>query len=359
MLLAPRMAAVLATVLSASACGHIEPSLAYRSDVDVRRAPLTVAVDVQVRQPLEVPSGDWTSRLEAGSELAMAESLRRALAADLDRHGPFQIEASQAEATLEVQAVVSAIGDSTAWAGKYLFLTTLLGAPTASVRVALVAEARLVDKQGEVLATASAREEHTHFAGFYYGWSSDLECAARPVMESLRVQLAERAPIILAKLDRKARPSAPAVQLASAVVSIPTGPRPVVAVFDLEDSASLLPAAQSTQLTTYFASRLAERAGFRLVPRDQIRALIVETKAESYRACYDTACQIELGKALAAEKSIATRLVRIGETCAIIATLFDLRTETTEQAATVKTGCSEDALLEGTDRVVDELARAR
>jgi hypothetical protein len=43
-----------------------------------------------------------------------------------------------------------------------------------------------------------------------------------------------------------------------------------------------------------------------------MRDRIASDKAESYRACVDQSCQIELGKAMAAQKSLATKLIRVG-----------------------------------------------
>ncbi len=75
------------------------------------------------------------------------------------------------------------------------------------------------------------------------------------------------------------------------------------------------------------------------------------------KARYDAACQSELGKALAAEKMITVKLLRLGATCAMTGTLFDLRSETTEQAATTRTGSGESDLLGGVDSLVEQLGR--
>ena len=50
------------------------------------------------------------------------------------------------------------------------------------------------------------------------------------------------------------------------------------------------------------------------------------------------------------------RQLRVGKLCAIAASLFDLRSETTEGAATVDTSCKEDALLAGIKALVRKLA---
>lgn len=131
----------------------------------------------------------------------------------------------------------------------------------------------------------------------------------------------------------------------------------VVAAFDIEDSAAELDGEAKGQLSEYVAARTAQVMGFRLVPRAELRGRLATQKAETYRACFDQSCQIELGKALAAQKTLATKLIRVGETCALIATVFDLETETAELSASVKTRCGRSSLLEGLDELIGELHR--
>jgi hypothetical protein len=129
----------------------------------------------------------------------------------------------------------------------------------------------------------------------------------------------------------------------------------VVAVFDIEDEAKTLDSGTAAQLANYLAARVAEVLRYRVVPRDQLRNQLRDQKAEAYRPCFDESCQIELGKAVAAQKSLATRVMRIGDTCAMSSTIFDLKTETTERAATTKTACSDAELIAAVDGLVDQL----
>ncbi|MCA9556588.1 MAG: hypothetical protein KC933_41580, partial [Myxococcales bacterium] len=133
------------------------------------------------------------------------------------------------------------------------------------------------------------------------------------------------------------------------------GVRPVVLVFDLEDRSSRVDGPLLDQLSEYLVARLGSTNRFRIVPRAQLQARLRDEKRETYQACYDDACQIELGKALAAEKTLSTKLLQIGAQCAISATLSDLRSETTDESATVRTDCSSDAVLDGIDRLVEAL----
>mgnify|MGYP000334928875 CR=1 FL=1 len=53
---------------------------------------------------------------------------------------------------------------------------------------------------------------------------------------------------------------------------------------------------------------IAERVG---VSEGQVLDRLNQLKRASYRACYDAACQIELGKALAAQKVLAAAIESI------------------------------------------------
>lgn len=129
----------------------------------------------------------------------------------------------------------------------------------------------------------------------------------------------------------------------------------VLAVFDVDGSKSDFEPETLDALTEYFAMRLASAEAFNLIPRGEVRRLIEAQKAESYRACYDDACRIELGKELAAEKSLSPKILRTGDHCVIGGVLYDLRTEIAEHAASARTACDEEALLDAVDRVVAQL----
>jgi hypothetical protein len=141
-------------------------------------------------------------------------------------------------------------------------------------------------------------------------------------------------------------------------VPAPKPPRTpqILAVFDIQDASHGFSEQGMDQLTEYLAASLAKGGAFRVVPRDQLRTRIVQEKTESYKQCFDQSCQIDLGKAVAAQKSLATKILRVGDNCAITATMFDLKTETTEKAASVRTTCSENSLMDGMDKIADQLA---
>lgn len=131
----------------------------------------------------------------------------------------------------------------------------------------------------------------------------------------------------------------------------------VVALFDVDGTKAEFDDHTLEALTEYFAMRLAASRTMSLVPRGEVRTLLEDQKADSYRACYDESCRIELGKELAAEKSISPKILRTGEHCVIGAVLYDLKNEIAEHAASSRTACGEEALLDAVDRVVAELQR--
>jgi hypothetical protein len=130
----------------------------------------------------------------------------------------------------------------------------------------------------------------------------------------------------------------------------------VVAVFDIQDSSKKFSHKGLDQLTEYLVARLTQVTRYRVIPRDQLRDRLVTEKKGSHRKCFEESCQIEMGKALAAQKSLATKILRVGKRCAITSTLYDLKTETAEKSALSRTECSDDALMDAMDRVARQLS---
>jgi hypothetical protein len=99
---------------------------------------------------------------------------------------------------------------------------------------------------------------------------------------------------------------------------------------------------------------VAER-GYRVVPRSQLKARLSEQKSESYRQCFDESCQIEIGKELAAGKSLATQVIKLGDKCKATLTLFDLKTAASEEGATHSGGCGEGEIVASLEAAVEKL----
>src|SRR5262249_35929284 len=128
----------------------------------------------------------------------------------------------------------------------------------------------------------------------------------------------------------------------------------VLAVFDVEDKSGKIAREVLEQLSGYLATRLSELGGFQVLPRSDLRARLGESKADSYRTCFDEACQIELGKALAAQVVLSTRILKVGNQCALSSNLQNLKTETSVGAASVRTDCSTNNLMDAADKLADD-----
>lgn len=124
---------------------------------------------------------------------------------------------------------------------------------------------------------------------------------------------------------------------------------PIVVVAPIKPRGTSLTAEQVEKLTTL----LEGKTGYRVVPRSTIRDWISKQKSESFKECYDDACQIEIGKALAAQKTLIADWASIGNGCVLTAKLIDLRTEVAEPPAQASGPCTETGLA----GAIDEVAR--
>ena len=119
---------------------------------------------------------------------------------------------------------------------------------------------------------------------------------------------------------------------------------PIVAVFDIQTKGVTLTAEATDRITELLAALIVSNTRFSVIPRAQITSRLREQKLESYRKCYDQACQIEIGKELAAAKVISTKIIKVGDECLLSMTLFDLKTATAERGSTAQGPCGEKGL---------------
>jgi len=130
---------------------------------------------------------------------------------------------------------------------------------------------------------------------------------------------------------------------------------PIVAVFAIQDRTGRIAPSEVQELTEYLAAKLAERAVFQVLPNSQLKERLIEQKKESYRDCYDAKCQIEIGRELAAQKSLSTQISAFSAVCAVTATLYDLKRATSEAAASEKGGCGKDEIAGAIERVANAI----
>ncbi len=137
-----------------------------------------------------------------------------------------------------------------------------------------------------------------------------------------------------------------------------TDAAPIVAAFRVQDTrppAERLTPRQLDGMTIYLASLLAQNNAFRVVPQPDLKEAIASKKAESYDACYDETCQIEIGKSVAAQKILTTKIIHLGSRCVLTATIYDLEKEVTEGSASQKAACDPDALGTALEHMVASL----
>ncbi|MEL7371942.1 MAG: hypothetical protein AAFN74_23660 [Myxococcota bacterium] len=129
---------------------------------------------------------------------------------------------------------------------------------------------------------------------------------------------------------------------------------PVLAVLDVHDPSSVFDAKILTQLTIFLNARMAN-VGYRTIPRSQIESAIKEFQRDSLSPCVDETCQIELGKAVAAEQTLAPSILHIGGQCIAAAGVYDLTTQAGINAVTVDADCSPQGLMKAFEEVARQL----
>jgi len=131
--------------------------------------------------------------------------------------------------------------------------------------------------------------------------------------------------------------------------------RPIVAVFDVDGIRAKLSKAFLGDLADYLSTKLTESGRYTVIPRDQLRLRLTAEKSKTYQECFDQSCQIELGKDLAAEKTLSTKVMKMGRRCTVTLTLYDLKRSTTEVAASKHGPCGENGVLETVDGALAKL----
>jgi formylglycine-generating enzyme required for sulfatase activity len=130
--------------------------------------------------------------------------------------------------------------------------------------------------------------------------------------------------------------------------------RPIVAVFEVEAKRVGLPADALEGMADYLGTLMARR-GYQVVPRSQLKERLSAQKKDSYKQCFDESCQIEIGKELAADKSLATQILKLGKSCKVNLGLFDLRKAASERAGTASGPCDEENVVKSLEAAVEDL----
>ncbi len=131
--------------------------------------------------------------------------------------------------------------------------------------------------------------------------------------------------------------------------------RPIVAVFKIEDKSRAFSSKVLDSATEYLAAELGKAGMFQIVPPGDIKRALTQKKKESLKECYEQQCQIELGRELAAGKTLSVTISKIGSTCAFSASLYDLKKMATDTTATAESPCKENSLLKSIQQMASEI----
>ncbi len=126
-----------------------------------------------------------------------------------------------------------------------------------------------------------------------------------------------------------------------------------MAVFDIESRGARITSSLADNLVDHIETRLVSSGRFAVVPRSEVKRVLRGQTKESYKECYEESCQIEVGKELAAEKTLATRISKIGSTCTVSLKLYDLRKSVAEAGRTGEGRCSPDGIFKALKKALE------
>lgn len=323
-------------------CAGVQHSADYRSEVRHQDLGLKTSVTVLVAPEVRKARGAKPERFEY-----VRKTLQNSLRRDLADNGPLAPVIKESQADLRLVVVVTAMKheEMPYWImGWFLAPLWLLGMPMNRSLVGLSTRIELTNAEGQMLYQTTETSQCTRLEGVYYGHKTlTFGCPAREISERLRDEVSLDRSMILAGTKPRSPPTSPKSN-------------EIAAVFHIRDLSEGFETKLIGQLSEFLSAQVGQRLGFKLVPRQTMKARLVEAKADSLKACYDEACQIELGKAVAATKIVSTNLIRVGDRCVFNAIVYDLRTESADRSASAETPCADGGLLDGVRAVVSQLS---
>ncbi len=96
----------------------------------------------------------------------------------------------------------------------------------------------------------------------------------------------------------------------------------IVAVFDIEFKRVRMANSVRVALRDFIETRLTASGIYEVVPPDQLKKALSKQKIKSYRKCYKQTCQIKIGEELSADRTLSTRITRIGRACMVSMKLY-------------------------------------
>ena len=120
----------------------------------------------------------------------------------------------------------------------------------------------------------------------------------------------------------------------------------VVAPMDIRLDNVTLPPGAAERMNEYLPSCIAGE-NYLVVPRDQVARALVAQKVKAQDPCYGS-CQVSIADAVAANKVLQSRMMKVGKECFVILDLYDVGSVTLERSAKVKAiSCDESGLMAG------------
>jgi len=132
-----------------------------------------------------------------------------------------------------------------------------------------------------------------------------------------------------------------------------------LAVMEIEDLSNKVGRDAAARGTDYLRATLNATRGFIVIDKtrqaEALLSVVSRERTESYRECYDQACQIPLGQALAADTILRTQITTIANFCTLSAELVDLEKEAAVGGGLVKFDCTEDGLSMAVEKLVPQI----
>lgn len=143
---------------------------------------------------------------------------------------------------------------------------------------------------------------------------------------------------------------------------LPAGERGVLAVMAIEDSSGSMDAGLLGNAQEMLRGKLAASGYFVVIDRGRqeakLKQLVRKQKKESYKSCYDQACQIPLGQALAADSILRSTVSCLGTSCMLSAELVELEKEAATLGGTADFSSSDASTLKAAiESVVEQLVQ--
>lgn len=285
--------------------------------------------------------------IKSGAELASSSSLPKLAAAARSGDWRAAIDAAKKHGDAGAPAIAAALENKEVFARIYACIVL---SEIASPSVASQLIQALGDSDGRV------RQYAAEALGNAAPPNSGARQALQRVSKDEDSLVSRAARLALNKMGN--RSAATLVKPAKIVAKEPTTTKAkpcIVAVFSVEAKPGSFSNGIRDRLTHLLLTGIAGCPRYRVVPARQLRKGLAEMKARSYKDCYDRRCQIEIGRALAAQITVASRVVQIDKRCFITSIMYDLKTETTQQAATAEGACDHNAIVESIKTVVRKL----